>query len=66
MISMAIFNSYVGTILWVGKSMISMAIFNSYVGTILWVGKSMISMAINSIAMLVPFYGWVNQWFLWP
>ena len=61
MISMAIFNSYVGTILWVGKSMISMAIFNSYVGTILWVGKSMISMAINSIAMLVPFYGWVNQ-----
>ena len=54
------FNTYVSTILWVGKSMISMAIFNSYVGTILWVGKSMISMAI-SIAMLVPFYGLVNQ-----
>ena len=51
MISMAIFNSCVSTILWVGKNDFYGHKFNSYVSTILWVGKSMISMAINSITM---------------
>ena len=39
MISMAIFNSCVSTILWVGKNDFYGHKFNSYVSTILWVGK---------------------------